>query len=145
MTDRNNGPDTGRDAAGRFSTGNPGRPHGARHKATLAAQALLDGETEALTRQAIAMALAGDAAALRLCLERIVPPRKDAPAPFTLAPMSTAKDAAKAAASVLDAVALGDLTPAEGAQVMALVESYRSALETSDLEARIAALEGAAK
>lgn len=88
------------------------------------------------------LALGGDATALRLCLERIMPPRKDAPAPFTLAAMTTAQDAAKAAGAILDAVALGELTPAEGAQVMALVESYRRALETSDLEARITALEG---
>ena len=30
----------------------------------------------------------------------------------------------------------------EGAQVMALVETYRRTLETSELEARVAALEG---
>jgi hypothetical protein len=31
-----------------FAKGNPGRPKGARHKATVAAEALLDGEAEAL-------------------------------------------------------------------------------------------------
>jgi hypothetical protein len=36
MTDRNNGEPTGRDGAGRFTSGNPGRPRGARHKATVA-------------------------------------------------------------------------------------------------------------
>ena len=42
---RNNGETTGRDASGRFTEGNPGRPRGARHKATRAALALLeDGE-----------------------------------------------------------------------------------------------------
>ncbi len=39
---------------------------GARHKATVAAEALLDGEAEALTRKAVEMALAGDGTALRL-------------------------------------------------------------------------------
>jgi hypothetical protein len=49
-------------------SGNPsGRPHGSRNKATLALEALLDGEGEAITRKA----LEGDTAALRLCLERI--------------------------------------------------------------------------
>jgi hypothetical protein len=76
---RNNGDKTGRDASGRFTHGNPGRPQGARHKATQAALPLLEGEAEALTRQAVTMALAGDGAALRLCIERIAPPRKDAP------------------------------------------------------------------
>jgi hypothetical protein len=79
MDDRNSGATTGRDRAGRFTRGNPGRPHGTRNKATRAALALLDGEAEALTRQAVTMALAGDGVALRLCLERIAPPRRDAP------------------------------------------------------------------
>jgi hypothetical protein len=68
MANRKNGTTTGRDASGRFTEGNPGRPRGARHKATQAALALLDGEAEALTRQAVTMALEGDATALRLCL-----------------------------------------------------------------------------
>ena len=140
---RNNGQTTGRDTAGRFNSGNPGRPLGARHKATMAALALLDGEAEALTRQAVTMALAGDTTALRLCLERIAPPRRDVPVAFDLPPMTTARDAAKAAGAVLGAVAAGDLTPTEGAHVMALVETYRRTLETTELEARLAALEGA--
>jgi hypothetical protein len=59
-------------------SGNPsGRPRGARNKATLAVEALLDGEAEALTRKAIERALEGDTTALRLCLDRLLPPRKD--------------------------------------------------------------------
>ena len=64
-----------RSADGTFTTGNAGRPKGARNKATQAVLALLEGEGEALTRKAIEMALAGDGAALRLCLDRIAPPR----------------------------------------------------------------------
>jgi hypothetical protein len=141
---RNNGETTGRDASGRFAEGNPGRPRGARHKATQAALALLDGEAEALTRKAVELALDGDGAALRMCLERIAPPRRDAPVQFDLPRMETARDAAKAAGAVLEAVALGELTPTEGAHVMALVETYRRTLETTELEARVAALEGGA-
>ena len=88
------------------------------------------------------MALGGDTTALRLCLERLVPPVKDAPIQFYLPAMQCARDASDAAAGVLRAVAEGDLTPMEGAQVMALVETYRRTLETSELEARVAALEG---
>jgi hypothetical protein len=42
------------------------RRHGARNSATLAAEALLDGEAEALTRKAIELALGGDSLALRI-------------------------------------------------------------------------------
>jgi len=134
---------SGRNTDGTFGPGNPGKPQGARHKATQAALAMLDGEAEALTRQAVTMALAGDVTALRLCLERIAPPRRDAPVSFALPPMESARDAAKAAGAVLGAVADGDLTPTEGAHIMALVETYRRTLETTELEARLAALEGA--
>ena len=103
---------------------------------------LLEGQAEALTRKAVQMALAGDGVALRLCLDRIAPPRKDAPVQFALPRMSTARDAAQAAGAVLGAVAVGELTPAEGAVVMGLVNAYRRTLETSELEARLAALEG---
>ena len=137
MTDRK----SGRNTDGTFAAGNPGKPRGTRHKATRAALALLDGEAEALTRQAVTMALDGDGAALRLCLERIAPPRKDAPVQFNLPRMETARDAAKAAGAVLEAVAEGELTPTEGAHIMGLVETYRRTLETSELEARVSALE----
>ena len=82
--------------------------------------------------------------ALRLCLDRIAPPRRDAPVTFALPPIQTASDAAKAAGAVLDAVALGDLTPLEAAQIMGLIESYRRTLETCEIEARVVALEGMA-
>lgn len=132
----------GRNTDGTFSAGNSGKPKGTRHKATQAALALLDGEAEALTRQAVNMALDGDGVALRLCLERIAPPRRDAPVQFDLPLMATARDASKAAGAVLEAVATGELTPTEGAHIMGLVETYRRTLETTELEARVIALEG---
>lgn len=134
---------SGRNTDGTFAPGNPGKPQGARHKATQAALALLDGQAEALTQKAVETALAGDTGALRLCLERIAPPRKDVPVTFALPSMTTAADAAKGAAAVLAAVAAGDLTPTEGAHIMGLIETYRRTLETTELEARLAALEGA--
>lgn len=75
MTDQNKTTGkNGRETDGRFAPGNSGRPAGARHKTTLAIEALLEGEAEALTRKAIELALAGDMTALRLCLERIARP-----------------------------------------------------------------------
>lgn len=142
--DRNNGPKTeGRNADGTFAEGNPGRPPGARHKVTLAIEKLLEGQSETLTQKAIDLALEGDTTALRLCLERIAPVRKDAPVAFDLQPMSSAQDAAQAAQSVLQAVSQGELTPVEGASVMGIVESYRRTLEVTDIEERITKLEKA--
>ena len=62
-----------------FPAGNSGRPRGARHKVTRAVEELLEGQHQAITQKAIDKALEGDGVALRLCLDRIAPPRKDAP------------------------------------------------------------------
>ena len=131
----------GRNPDGTFAKGNPGRQKGTRLKVTRAVEDLLEGQAEALSQKAVDMALEGDTTALRLCIERIAPVRKDAPVDFDLPQMACADDAAKAAASVLASVSVGELSPAEGASVMGLVETYRRALETSDLENRIEALE----
>jgi Family of unknown function (DUF5681) len=98
-------------------SGNPaGKPKSTRNKTTMAVEALLAGEAETLTRKAIELAKAGDLAALRVCLDRIAPPRKDRPVLFELPPVASAADAAKAAAALLEAVAVGDLTPAEASE-----------------------------
>ncbi|WP_340250884.1 DUF5681 domain-containing protein [Sulfitobacter pontiacus] len=139
---RKNGTTTGeRNPDGTFAPGNPGRPRGARHKVTEAVQALLDGQTEALTQAAIDKALEGDVTALRLCLDRIAPPRKDAPVSFDLPEIETMEDAAGAARAILRAVADGEVTPLEAASVMAVVEQFRRTLETTEIDRRLTALE----
>lgn len=132
-----------RDSRGRFAPGTCGKRNGWRNKATVAVMSLMRGEAEALTRAAINAALAGDPAALRLCIERLAPPPKDSPVTFTLPSMKTATDAAGAAAAVLEACASGELTPTEATRVMALVDSFRRTLELTEIEARLSALEAA--
>ncbi|WP_292530432.1 DUF5681 domain-containing protein [Methylocystis sp.] len=134
---------------GRFPpgvSGNPaGRPKGARHRATLAVEALLEGEAEALSRKAIEMALAGDGVALRLCLERLLPARRDRPVSFDLPKIETAADATKATGAILSAVASGEVTPVEAESVSKIVEAHLKALEASEFEARLSALESKGK
>src|SRR6185436_9264718 len=104
----------------RGQSGNPaGKPPGSRNRTTTAVEALLDGEAEKLTRKAVEMALSGDTVAMRLCLDRIVPARKDRPVPFTLPKLETAADALAATAALVEAVAAGQLTPSEAAEVQA--------------------------
>ena len=140
---RKSGANTGRKPDGTFGPGNPGKPKGARHKATLAALELLDGEAEALSRKAVELALEGDTTALRLCLERIAPPRKDRPVSFSLPEMNEPRDALACINRIVQAVAAGDLTPAEGSHLAGLVEAFRKTAEIEDLEKRIARLEAA--
>ena len=103
-------------------SGNPnGRPKGSRNAATLVAEALLAGEAEKLTRKCIDLALDGDPIALRLCMERIYPARKDRPVEFSLPPINTARDAADVMSSVMNAVAAGQLTPADASELSKVV------------------------
>jgi len=137
---------TGRNQDGRFAdgvSGNPtGKPKGARHRVTRAIEELLEGQHEALTKKAIELALAGDGPALRLCLDRLAPPRKDAPISITLPSVRSIEDAVDASATLLAAVAAGDVTPDEAGRVMALLTGHRQIIETGELERRIAVLEG---
>ncbi|WP_146347422.1 DUF5681 domain-containing protein [Phaeobacter marinintestinus] len=141
MSNRKNGSNTGRNDDGTFGPGNRGKPKGARHAITRAVEELLQGQAEVLTQKAIDRALEGDVTALRLCIDRIAPARKDAPVSFDLPAMQSAVEAAKAAEAVLSAVSGGEITPLEGAAVMGLVEQYRRALELTEFEKRIDALE----
>jgi uncharacterized protein DUF5681 len=123
-------------------SGNPtGRPKGARNATTLAVEALLDGEGEALTRKAIDLAKSGDMQALKLCMDRIVPPRRDRPLAFALPPIASPGDAATAMGALLKATADGELTPLEAGEVAKLVDTYIRTVETNDLTKRIEQLE----
>jgi hypothetical protein len=123
-------------------SGNPnGRPKGSRNATTLALETLLDGQATALTQKSIDIALAGDMAALRLCLDRILPPRKDRPVTFTLPEIKSAKDAASVVSAILAAVASGELTPTDAAEIGKLIDSYVKAFETAELAERLEHLE----
>ena len=125
-------------------SGNPkGRPKGARNKATLAMESLLDGEAEALTRRAVEMALGGDTVALRLCMERIMPARKDRHITFDLPKLATAGDLVKARAALVEAVAKGQITPSEAGELSKLVEGCAKALDLHDIQQRLDKLEAA--
>jgi hypothetical protein len=126
------------------NSGNPnGRPRGARNKVTLAIEALLDGEAEALTRKAIELAKAGDMQALRLCMDRLAPPRKDSPVAFDLPEMKTVSDAVLATGALVNAVAEGELTPMEAAELTRMVQAFAKIIETAEFEERIQKLEEA--
>jgi hypothetical protein len=125
----------------RGQSGNPaGRPPGARNKATLIAETLLQGETEALTRVVIERALAGDMAALRLCLDSVAPVCRHRTIAFELPPLVTAADAVSALAAIMAGVTAGELTPAEAGELSDRVDRFTSTLEATVFEQRLAEL-----
>jgi hypothetical protein len=135
----------GRNADGTFAkgfSGNPaGKPKGARHRATRLAEALIDDHGELLVRQALSMAMAGDPTAMRLCLERLISPRRERPAEFALPIIRRAADVVEATNAIAAAVAAGELSTSEAANMGALVANVGKAVELVDIEKRLAALE----
>lgn len=150
MTDEpsKNGDQTaGKGPDGKFRQGNRlgrGRREGSRNRATLALEALIEGKGEAVINALVKAALDGDVSAGRALLDRLVPPRRDRPVRFTLPPLTSAADGPRALAAITAAVAAGALTPNEAADLAGLVEKFTRAIEVSELEARLRALEQAA-
>jgi hypothetical protein len=97
---------------------------------------MLDGEAEAITRKAIELAKAGDSIAMRLCLDRIAPPRKD-----RLVTLDLPDDIAAAMAAAVAAMAKGEITPSEAATIVGLLDAQRRGLELTAVEQRLVALE----
>jgi len=120
-----------------FQPGNrfgKGRPAGSRNKATLALEALLDGDGETITRKAISLAKSGNESALRLCLERLIPPRRERTVRLKLpGDISTADDVSGALAAIVMSAARDEITIGEALQLANLLEIRRQAIETQSI------------
>jgi hypothetical protein len=126
-----------------FELGNKmgkGRPRGSRNQRTVFA-AMMDSHGEALIKQCQVLALKGDATALRLCIERLLPPCKPSSNRFRLPAVKTASDLGPALQSVLQEVARGRLSAQEGGAIAAILENHRRAIETEEFGKRLQALE----
>jgi Family of unknown function (DUF5681) len=131
---------------GRFKPGqcgNPaGRRPGSRNKATESAELLLEGEAEALTRKAVELALGGDPIALRLCLDRLIPPRRGRKVQLDAAlPVCDVAELGPTMAAVTTAAISGEITPGEAAELARVVEIYAGAVEVTDFDRRLRELE----
>jgi Family of unknown function (DUF5681) len=123
-------------------SGNPaGRQKGTRCYATRLAESLFDGAAEKICGVVIDKALERDVIAARLVVERLLPPRKDRPVSFPLPKIESAAESPALTASLLNAVAAGEVTPSEAIEVASLVEKHVRVLEAADFEARLKALE----
>ncbi|MEF8714381.1 MAG: DUF5681 domain-containing protein [Accumulibacter sp.] len=123
-------------------SGNPtGKPTGARNKATIMVQSIMERGAKEITEAVVELAKEGDLSAARLVLERLVPPAKERPIFLSLPDTRSAEGVAEAQNAILQAVAAGDLLPGEAATLAGIVEARRKAVETQELEQRITALE----
>jgi hypothetical protein len=130
-----------------FEPGNKfgrGRPRGSRNKTTVMAQELLDSNAESVVRKCLVMALQGNLKAMQLCMDRVLPARRDLPVKVGPLPMGSAAEISDASEKILEKVVAGRLSPSEGQGVFTLIEGRRKTLETENLAQRVKALEEAA-
>jgi hypothetical protein len=69
------------------------------------------------------------------------PPRREKPVRFQLPALQSAADAAGAMVAITAGVAAGEVTPGEAAELSRLVEAYVKALEASEFDRRLRAIE----
>ena len=122
-----------------------GRPVGSRNKTTLACEELMEEEGEAITRKAIEMAKQGDHVAMKLCMDRYYPPRRERRLKLELPDIQTAGDVHTALRTVVQEAAQGNITTGQAEHLAKVLEFGRRAIETEDLANRIAELENKVK
>ena len=123
-------------------SGNPqGRPVGSRNKASIAVENLFLDEQERLSRKCIKLAMRGNMQALKLCIERICPVRRDSPINVQLPRVKSVEDATKLTSTLIDKVTSGELTPSQGELLSRLIEKHVKVMQLTDLEARLQLLE----
>lgn len=120
-------------------SGNPaGKPRGAKDKRT-ALRALFEPHAELLVSKVVELALAGDTTALRICIDRIVPPLRSQELPAALGSLDgTLADQGR---TILEAVSKGRLAPGDALTLMQAVSAQVHLIETTELEQRILELE----
>lgn len=110
-------------------SGNPGgRPQGARGKATLRLEALIDSAGNALGIKLVEQALTGDMAAMRLCLKVMFPAGRRRGVEIALPPLETTGQCMKALALVIEAAANGEVTLDEAKGLSDLIQMQHQTL-----------------
>ena len=118
-----------------------GRPRGSLNRATVLAQELLSARVESIAGKLIELAEGGDMRAIRVCMDRLAPVIKHQPIAVELPPIEKPADSVEAAASIAAAVAAGELTATEAAELAKVVEVYVAAVNSKGFDERLTKLE----
>ena len=122
-----------------FAKGNGGRKLGARNRASLLADALLEGEEEELVRKGIELAKAGDPQMLKFFLDRIL--SKERSVKIDLPLIESRRDLTAAYAAIVQAVGAGEISPSEGNAVAGLLASIAKFIDDVEIDARLRKME----
>jgi Family of unknown function (DUF5681) len=120
-------------------SGNPaGRAVGSRNRKTLAVEAALFDHAEALVKNLVDRALAGEPAAMRLAMERVLPAGRGRPLPIDLPPVRSAEDAQAAAAVIMAALKEGAISAREAVDLLRVIEGLTRLTGAIDVIKKIA-------
>jgi hypothetical protein len=133
---------TGRKPDGTFAPGNRanprGKPKGARSRATAMLDAIMAKNVPDIAKKLIEAAKNGQPWAVQLALKDQMPGRIT---PFELPKIDTVADVPNATKAVLEEIAAGRLTAAEGTQIIGALETHSKILMTDEYEERFARIE----
>src|SRR4051794_22124549 len=105
-------------------SGNPaGRKPGSRNRASQMLETLLEGQAEALVQKAVELALQGNSAMLKMCLDRLAPVRRGRSVQLDLGPIDDSYELAEAQVRVVKALAAGEISAEEAAAITKVIES----------------------
>jgi len=120
-------------------SGNPtGKPKGAKDKRT-ALRELLNPHAEGLVNKAVDLALGGDTTALRLCLERLMPPIKARTEAIELEPHVGSMT--EQASEFINKMIEGVITPEETNTLLQTLLAQSKIIEFDELDKRVKLLE----
>lgn len=138
-------PDKTDEKQGKFQkgkSGNPfGRPSGIRNKASLLAEKLFENDIEEICRQVIEQAKKGNIQAIKIILDRILPPKREALISIDLPAMKVGADILEAISQIILAISQGKISPTEGEILTRIIDRQGRAIELNELEARLKNLE----
>ena len=123
-------------------SGNPaGRAVGSRNKKTLAMEEAFFARADALVQNLVERAMAGEPAAMRLCMERVLPAGRGRPLPIDLPTVRSADDAQAAAAVITGALKEGAVSAREAVELLRVVEGLTRLAGAVDIVRKIARTE----
>lgn len=129
----------------RFQKGQSGNPKGkikgTKNKATNFIESLMQSELNNIGQKLIELAMAGNLQAIKLVLDRIIPPKTSRSIEIEMPKIVNTTDALQAISTVIHAVGQGELTPSEGEAMTKIIQSFTQALQSYEFDQRLSRLE----
>jgi len=121
-------------------SGNPdGRPKGIKDKRVVLRE-LLEPHAEGLVQKTVELALSGDTTALRLCLERLIPPIKAREIEISIVD-GLSGTLTEQGQIIIEAMGNGVLTPSDASTMLQALAAQARVIELDELEQRVKRLE----